>query len=171
MTHYSRHSRRKAFTVIEMVIVIGLFVILGGLFFASTSNKNRHSVRLLEQLLTFGRGKRILKAVTAEIKGAQTIVHPDINAKKSSWLLIKKKDGTLRQLYFDNSGSFYEKSLPEGKDPRALVRLTSSKVSLKQAVFERSQENEIKVYLQYEITANGSTEPLVDVYDAVSLHK
>jgi prepilin-type N-terminal cleavage/methylation domain-containing protein len=97
-------SGKTGFSLLEIIIAMGLFSILIALFFSLRTGQTQSSTKTLEQTLAFGRAKRILKLLAHEMKSSAKILFPNEVIKSTqSCMLEKKRTAPLYNSFLMNS--------------------------------------------------------------------
>jgi prepilin-type N-terminal cleavage/methylation domain-containing protein len=165
-------SGKTGFSLLEIIIAMGLFSILIALFFSLRTGQTQSSTKTLEQTLAFGRAKRILKLLAHEMKSSAKILFPNEVIKSTQWCMLEKKDGSIVQFFFDEQQNFAMKELPlENATQKTLIQMHSPNVKLLQNNFTYSNEYGIGLYLRYAVKIRNEEENLLDVFDTIAIER
>ncbi|MCO4781067.1 MAG: type II secretion system protein [Candidatus Cloacimonetes bacterium] len=163
---------KKAFTMVEIAVSIGVMGIIFLLVANLRTSPAKMSKQSIEEIVAFSQGKRILKILTQEFKGAQKILYPIKDKQKGNYCAIQKKDGQIFQFYLNSANTFVSKNLSSSdKKEVSLVRQNNPKVQLDTFIIVNNANKGIDVYLKYKKLVKSKQENFFELFDSVAIHE
>jgi hypothetical protein len=163
---------KKAFTMVEMAVSIGVMGIIFLLIANLRTSPAKMSKQSIEEVIAFSQGKRILKILTQEFKSAQKIIYPMKDKQKGNYCAIQMKDGQIFQFYLNSDNTFVSKNLSSlNKKEVPHVRQNNPKVQLATFTIVNNANKGIDVYLKYTKLIKSKQENFFELFDSVAIHE
>ena len=169
---YRKESFKAAFTLLEILIALMVMTTILVTGYSLFNKSGRYSKLKMDEIMAFGRSKRIAMVLHDETKKSRKIWYPNSSNPRGEYFVTEHSDGSMHKFYFDDSGNFVTRvRTGSGGMPKILVRGSGERIRLASNHFITTDQRKLEMYLKYNLSDSNKTQLIMEFFDSASIPK